>query len=119
MSTRLLRVLGAAAFAVSISLVTGWTTPVQADEVPALCQAGLAGSVEEGRPWVEPAAILPAFMPRPIRRSEPICADGSASLCQSTCGEDHGEHVQITEVCSKFNGQTSCTCCCYYDYDLD
>lgn len=44
-----------------------------------------------------------------------ICADGTADLCESTCGEDH-EGVVITEVCSTYNGQTSCECCCYYSY---
>ena len=36
-----------------------------------------------------------------------ICADGTADLCASTCGEDH-EGVEITEVCWTYNGQTSC-----------
>jgi hypothetical protein len=45
-----------------------------------------------------------------------FCADGTADLCESTCGEDH-EDVQITEVCTTYsNGQTSCECCCYYEY---
>lgn len=45
-----------------------------------------------------------------------ICADGTADLCASTCGEDH--EVEITEVCWTYNGQSSCECCCYYS-DLD
>ena len=44
-----------------------------------------------------------------------ICADGTADLCASTCGEDH-QGVEITEVCVTYNGQTSCECCCYYPY---
>lgn len=114
--SRLLMVLVSAAFVVSLSLVTGLAAPAQADEVPALCFAGLEDSAGEVRPSAGQAAISPPFMLRPMPKSEPICADGDASLCQSTCGEDHGEHVQITEVCSRFNGQVSCTCCCYYDY---
>lgn len=117
--SRLLMVLVSAAFVVSISPVTGLAAPAQADEVPALCYEGLEDSVGEGRPSPDQAAISPPFMLRPMPKSEPICAEGTASLCESTCGEDHGEGVQITEVCSRFNGQVSCTCCCYYDYNYE
>lgn len=117
MSLRLLMVLVSAA--ASISLMTGLATPAQAAEVPALCYQGLADSADEGRPSVDQEAISPTFMLRPIQKSDPICTDGPASVCESTCGEDHGEHVQITEVCSRYNGQTSCTCCCYYDYEMN
>ena len=43
------------------------------------------------------------------------CYEGTADLCASTCGEDM-EGVEITEVCATYNGQTSCECCCYYQY---
>jgi hypothetical protein len=49
-------------------------------------------------------------------QADGICAEGTADLCASTCGEDH-EGVEITEVCSTYNGQTNCTCCCYYPYE--
>ncbi len=118
--SRLLMVIVSAAFVVSLSLVTGLAAPAQADEVPALCYAGLLeDSAGEVRPSADRAPVFPPFMLRPMPKSDPICADGDASLCESTCGEDHGEHVQITEVCSRYNGQVSCTCCCYYDYNYE
>ena len=46
--------------------------------------------------------------------SDWVCLEGTASFCESTCGEDH-KGVQITEVCSTYNGQTSCECCCVYE----
>jgi hypothetical protein len=48
-------------------------------------------------------------------QSDEVCQEGTLDFCESTCGEDH-EGVQITEVCATYNGQTSCECCCYYEY---
>jgi hypothetical protein len=48
-------------------------------------------------------------------QADDVCYEGTGDFCASTCGEDH-EGVQITEVCSTLGGQTSCECCCYYEY---
>lgn len=45
--------------------------------------------------------------------SDWVCQEGTIDYCLSTCGESH-EGVQITQVCSTYNGQTSCECCCVY-----
>ena len=95
MSSRLFIAL---AFAASISLVTGLSTPAQADEAPALSDKELDHSIG----WLFP-------------RSDEICSEGTGDFCASTCGEDHD--VQITEVCTTYpGGQTQCECCCYYAY---
>ena len=60
------------------------------------------------------AGVLTYSAPKAMARQEPDCMAGSGDLCASTCGEDV-QGVQITQVCSTLNGQTSCECCCYYE----
>ena len=63
--------------------------------------------------FVASISLVPGLA-TPAQANE-ICADGTADLCASSCGEDQ-EGVEITEVCWTYNGQTSCECCCYYQY---
>jgi hypothetical protein len=60
------------------------------------------------------ASALTYSAPKAMAREDPVCNEGTADLCASTCGEDF-PGVQITQVCATYNGQTSCECCCYYE----